>query len=83
MGAGVAYWGCWRTGACGSLAMPRHIRCCPPQAGEELADDWELLAEEDGLMVQAAPKKKVYSSQFLMRFQARAPAARVRTHHRL
>ena len=63
--------------------MPRHIRCCPPQAGEELADDWELLAEEDGLMVQAAPKKKVYSSQFLMRFQARAPAARVRTHHRL
>lgn len=63
--------------------MPRHIRCCPPQAGEELADDWELLAEEDGLMVQAAPKKKVYSSQFLMRFQARAPAARVRTRHRL
>ena len=53
------------------------LRASPPKtaeaAPEELAD-WELLAEEDGPEEQAhqgAPKKKVYSAQYLMRFQVR------------
>ena len=45
----------------------------PPQQQQQQQQqqDWERPDEEEGLLDQAGPEKKVYSAQFLMRFQVR------------
>ena len=54
-------------------ASPVERAATPPDEPAE----WELLAEEGGPLDQPpkAPKKKVYSSQFLLRFQAASTGA--------
>ena len=54
-------------------ASPVETAAAPP---EEVAE-WELLAEAGGMLDQPpqAPKKKVYSAHFLLRFQAASTGA--------